>query len=149
MNILKAYNFVQVNEEISCSGLLKNINLQSLSGNGYEVVINLLPDDDQHATDGEKESIEKMGIRYIHIPIDWDKPTHSDFELFKSSMDSTENKKVHIHCAANYRASAFYALYAHKRHGWSRAELSEFIDSIWEISEHPAWEKFVSEIGNS
>jgi len=93
MNILKAYNFVQVNEVISCSGLLKNINLQSLSGNGYEVVINLLPDDDQHATDGEKESIEKMGIRYIHIPIDWDKPTHSDFELFKSSMDSTENKK--------------------------------------------------------
>jgi len=148
MIITEAYNFIQINNHLSCSGLLKNIDLQSLSKSGYEVVINLLPDNDKHATGGEKESIEGMGLKYIHIPIDWNEPTNSNFESFKSSMDSNKNRKIHIHCAANYRASAFYALYAHKNHGWSESKLSEFIGSIWETSEYPVWERFISDISN-
>jgi len=42
MNIKKAYSFKEVDEQVSCSGTLIKVNRQSLSEEGYEVVINLL-----------------------------------------------------------------------------------------------------------
>ena len=146
MNIDKAYNFKRIDELTSCSGTLANVSLQSLSDTNYDVVINLLPNDSEHAREEEKEDLKKSGIRYIHIPVIWDAPKHSDFEAFKSAMDSVEGKKIHIHCAANYRASAFYALYAYKNQGWSITKLNNFIASIWQLVEYPIWEKFVSEL---
>ena len=144
MNIRKAYNFKEVNELVSCSGTLKKVNLQSLADEGYEVVTNLLPDDSEYAVNGEKGDLEKSGIRYVYIPVDWDEPKHSDFEIFESEMNAITGKKVHIHCAANYRVTAFYSIYAFKNKGWSKAEVSEFIASVWQISEYPVWNKFVS-----
>ena len=144
MNIKNAYNFKEVNEQVSCSGTLKKVNLQSLSDEGYEVVINLLPDDSEYAVSGEKRDFEKSGILYVYIPVDWDEPKHTDFEIFESEMNAIRGKKVHIHCAANFRVTAFYSIYALKNQGWSKTELSEFIASIWQLSEYPVWDKFVS-----
>lgn len=144
MNINKAYNFKKVTPQVTCSGTLKNVNLQSLSDEAYEVVINLLPDDSEYAVNGEKQSFEKSGIHYVYIPVDWDQPKHSDFVNFESAMDAIKGKKVHIHCAANFRVTAFYSIYAFKNQGWSRTESDEFIASIWQISDHPVWDKFVS-----
>ena len=144
MNIRKAYNFKEVNPQLSCSGMLRKVNLQSLSEEGYEVVINLLPDDSEYAVEGEKAAFEKSGIYYVHIPVDWDEPKQSEFETFESELKAVEGKKVHIHCAANFRVTAFYAIYAFRNQDWSITELSEFIGSIWQLSEYPVWDKFVS-----
>jgi len=144
MNIKKAYNFKEVNQRLSCSGTLIKVNLQSLSDEGYEVVINLLPDSSEYAVEGEKRAFEKSGIHYVYIPVDWDEPKHSDFETFESELKAIEGKKVHIHCAANFRVTAFYSIYAFRNQGWSKTELSEFIGSIWQLSEYPVWDKFVS-----
>ncbi len=144
MNIKKAYNFKEVNEQVSCSGTLKKVNLQSLSDEGYEVVINLLPDDSEYAVNGEKRDLEKSGIRYVHIPVDWDEPRHSDFETFESEMNAIKGKKVHIHCAANFRVTAFYSIYAFRNLGWPETELNGFIGSMWQLSEYPVWAKFVT-----
>jgi protein tyrosine phosphatase (PTP) superfamily phosphohydrolase (DUF442 family) len=144
MNINQAYNFKKVSEQISCSGTLKGINLNSLLDDGYEVVINLLPDDSEYAVVGEKNEFEKLGLRYEYIPIDWNEPKLSDFEQFESIMDTIKDKKVHIHCAANFRVTAFYSIYAFKNQGWTKAQISEFIGSIWQLSEYPIWSKFVS-----
>lgn len=59
-------------------------------------------------------------------------------------MTKNDGKKLHIHCAANYRASAFYAIYAYNNKGWSK-KLNAFIDEIWEISDYPVWVDFVSQ----
>lgn len=144
MNIKKAYNFKEINELVSCSGTLRKVDLRSLSDEGYEVVINLLPDDSEYAVIDEKRDFEKSGIRYVYIPVDWDEPKNSDFESFESEMDAAKGKKVHIHCAANFRVTAFYSIYAFRNQDWSNTELSEFIGSIWQLSEYPVWDKFVS-----
>ncbi len=146
MDIDEAYNFKKVDNLISCSGTIANINLQSFSDKNYNMTINLLPDDSEHARKEEKEDLEKLGIHYTHIPVIWDTPKHSDFKIFESTMSSVEGKKIHIHCAANYRASAFYALYAYKNRGWSITELNNFIASVWQLAEYPVWEKFVQEL---
>jgi hypothetical protein len=36
-------------------------------------------------------------------------------------MDASRDKKVFVHCAANYRVSSFVALYGEARLGWSRS----------------------------
>ena len=46
-------------------------------------------------------------------------------------MNSVKGKKVQKHCAANFRATAFYAIYARKNYAWSSIKVSEFIGSIW------------------
>ena len=145
MNINKAYNFKTVNECVTCSGTLKGVNLLSLAEAGYEVVINLLPDENEYAVKDERIIVEGQGLRYEYIPVDWDNPQQSDFESFEKILESCKEQKVHIHCAANYRVSAFYSIYAVKNLGWSKSQSEDFINSIWDRNEYPQWEAFVSD----
>ena len=57
-------------------------------------------------------------------------------------------KKILIHCAANFRVTAFYSLYAMQHLGWTEAQADEFRASIWAGSDYPIWEKFISEMKN-
>ena len=146
MIIQKAYNFKQLDKFVSSSGTLKNIDLKSFLSENYSVVINLLPNDSEYAIEGEKKDLESLGIHYVYIPIDWSEPKHSDYEAFESAMTVNDGKKLHIHCAANYRASAFFAIYAYNHMGWSKSKLTAFINGIWKISEYPVWVEFVSQL---
>lgn len=145
MDINKAYNYIDNDERVSSSGTIVNVNLQSLLDANYSAVINLLPDDSEHARKNEKEDFEKLGIEYTYIPIDWDAPTQANFEAFEATMLSVKDKKIHIHCAANYRATAFYAIFAHKHYAWSKEKIMEFTASIWTVSDYPIWLKFVND----
>ncbi len=146
MNISKAYNFINIDERVSSSGLIITVNLQSFVDEGYDCVINLLPDDNEHARKGEKESFAALGIDYHYIPVDWEAPTQANYEAFETAMMATKNKKLHIHCAANYRATAFYGIYAHKHFSWSADKINNFTDDIWALSDFPIWRAFVDKM---
>jgi protein tyrosine phosphatase (PTP) superfamily phosphohydrolase (DUF442 family) len=118
--------------------------LRALRAQGYEVVVNLLPDTSEHAIPDERDAVESQGIEYIYIPVDFKQPTSSDFLKFSEALDRVNGKKVHVHCAANYRVSAFYSLYAVSRDLWSAEQAMEFIRSIWQPTEHPAWSDFIA-----
>ena len=79
---------------------------------GFDAVINLLPDSSEEAAADERAIVEGQGLEYHYLPVDFANPTPTDFRLFRHVMENTREKKVLIHCAANYRVSAFYALYA-------------------------------------
>jgi hypothetical protein len=59
-------------------------------------------------------------------------------------MQTLPEGKTLLHCAANYRVTAFYALYALRHLGWSEAQADEFRASIWQGSNYPIWEAFYS-----
>jgi len=143
IDITKAYNFKTNSELITSSGTIINVNLESFLNLNYEVIINLLPDEAEYSRENESEDFAKLGIDYVYIPINWETPNSSDYDAFETALIKATGKKVHIHCAANYRATAFYAIFAHKNKGWSTEKIKEFIGSTWQISEYPAWEKFV------
>jgi protein tyrosine phosphatase (PTP) superfamily phosphohydrolase (DUF442 family) len=82
-------------------------------------------------------------MTYHHIPVDWNNPQESDFEKFERVMQTLPEGKTLIHCAANFRVTAFYALYALKHLGWSETQAEEFRASIWEGSDYPIWEEFI------
>ena len=90
---------------------------------------------------------ESQGIEYIDIPVDFKQPRPSDFSRFSEALDRVREKKVHAHCAANYRVSAFYSLYLVSRGLWSAEQAMEFIRSVWQPrqpTEHPAWSDFIT-----
>ncbi len=146
MHIDTSYNFRRIGEKLTTSGIVRPQGLKALSHQGYEVVINLLPDTSEYAIQNERDMVESQGIEYIYIPVDFKQPTAADFSKFLEALDRVQERKVHVHCAANYRVSAFYALYSARRGLWSADQAMDFIHSIWQPAEHPGWSPFITEV---
>src|SRR5262245_211242 len=146
MDIEASYNFRRINDKLTTSGIVRPEGLKSLASLGYSVVINLLPDTSEYAVPNERDLVESQGIEYIHIPVDFKQPTERDLAAFCEALDRVVGRKVHVHCAANYRVSAFYSLYEVNRGGWSIDQAMEFIRNIWEPGGHPAWAEFAGGI---
>ncbi len=146
MAIDRSFNFRRVSEQITTSGTIEFKDLEELRSEGYEVVIDLLPSDSEYAIEGEREIIEKQGINYIHIPVDFAHPTSADYEAFANAVEDLQDKKVHIHCAANYRVSIFYSLYAVHRGRWTQDQADEFVGSVWAPADYPNWPEFIAEV---
>lgn len=148
MNIDKSYNFKAINDHLTTSGVIPEEALKNLSNQDYQAVINLLPDDDEHLVADEKQIIESQGIQYFHIPVDFDQPTQADVEEFLAVLKGiSDQTKTHIHCAANWRVSAFYGIYAVKDNRWTSVEARQFIDGIWNPKDFPVWEALLDQYG--
>ena len=146
MAIEGSYNFRHINAQVTTSGVVGAARLKKLIPEGYEAVINLLPDDSQYAVENEKQIIENQGIKYFHIPVEFDNPSLDNFEQFITAMDEVKQIKTHIHCAANYRVSAFYALYAQSKGLWSRSQAQGLIDGLWQPLDYPGWPEFIDQV---
>jgi protein tyrosine phosphatase (PTP) superfamily phosphohydrolase (DUF442 family) len=144
MSIEEAYNFRRINEQLTTSGRVTVEQLQSLRRDGYDAVIDLLPHTHPHALPNESRIVEALDLEYVHIPVDFDAPTRVDLELFAEAMDARADEKVHVHCAANYRVSAFCALYLLGRGLCGKTAAREVVHDVWNPSEHPAWQEFLA-----
>jgi hypothetical protein len=60
-------------------------------------------------------------------------------------MDARPGQKIHVHCAANYRVSAFYSLYALRNGLCTEDEASQIVQDVWNPSEYPPWMAFITE----
>ena len=142
MGVEDSYNFRRVSDTVTTSGVIAANELAGLRSDGYEVVVNLLPDSSEHAVAGEADVVEAQGIEYVHIPVDFAAPTSEQFQQFAAVMERHAGKSIHVHCAANYRVSAFYALYAIRNGTWSDEQADEHVHSIW--TPDAVWEEFIA-----
>jgi uncharacterized protein (TIGR01244 family) len=146
MAIEDSYNFRRVSDTLTTSGVVGSKRLKELSALGYQAVINLLPDSSDFAVADERALVESQCIAYVHIPVDFERPARSDFEQFVAAMENIDQKKLHIHCAANYRVSVFYSLYAQGKGLWDAEAASSYVSSVWEPGDYPGWPDFIAEI---
>lgn len=146
MSVDQAYNFRQVSDTTSTAGVLSEDQLGALQREGYGAVINLLPETSEYAIKGERDLVLGQGLVYMHIPVDFSAPQESDYRAFEHAMRELQGKKLMIHCAANYRVSAFYAIYARLNLGWSDAQAKEAIAAIWNPREHAPWNDFIASL---
>lgn len=144
MGIEASYNFRRVSDTVTTSGVVAGDALARLEESGYELLVNLLPDDSEHAVEGEAAVVEGQGITYVSIPVDFAAPKHEQLEDFAAVMDAHAGDVIHVHCAANYRVSVFYALYAVRKGWWSVEEADEHIGSLWAPGTDPAWRDFIA-----
>ena len=60
-------------------------------------------------------------------------------------MDARVGQKVHVHCAANYRVTAFYGLYALRRGLCTESETDQLMNELWNPDDYPVWMRFIAD----
>ncbi len=138
-------NFLKLAENLLCSGMPTADQMKAIAKVGVKVVINLAPFDPEQDLANEGALVESLGMKYINIPVDWESPTQGNLEAFMNAMDEDRNKKMFVHCRANYRATGFITLYRVNRLGWKREEAFRDLRGIWNPDEYPIWKKFIEE----
>ena len=108
-------------------------------------MVNLLPDSNERAVEDEAGIVRDQGLEYVHIPVDFAAPTTADLQRFVEAMGALAGRKVHVHCAANYRVSVFYSLYAVQEGLCTEAQADALVRDVWDPAEHPAWAAFIAD----
>jgi uncharacterized protein (TIGR01244 family) len=137
------YNYKKVDEHHATGGQPTEDQLKAAAAEGFTTIINLATLDPRYSLKDEGASVAALGMQYRHIPVPWDRPSEADFAAFEQAMQAAGEGKILVHCAANFRATAFYSLYAMRHVGWSRSKAEEFRASIWRGSDFPVWEDFI------
>ncbi|MEQ1731627.1 MAG: protein tyrosine phosphatase family protein, partial [Vicinamibacterales bacterium] len=137
-----ARNFRRVDETLLTSGQPDEAQLTAASQAGVEVVINLaLHDDPRYSLADERGTVEGLGMTYRHIPVQFGDPSESDLLAFFDAMEEAQGRHVLVHCAANYRVTAFLGLYRRLRHGWPVDRAFELMRTVW--APDPVWAGFI------
>lgn len=146
MSTEKIYNYRRVNDRISTGGQPTEEQLRSAAAEGFTTVINLATFNPGHSVADEAGLVRSLDMMYHHIPVAWENPQESDFTAFEAAMQESSTGRTLIHCAANFRVTAFYALYAMKHLGWTEMQADEFRATVWAGSDYPIWEKFIADM---
>jgi protein tyrosine phosphatase (PTP) superfamily phosphohydrolase (DUF442 family) len=146
MSLEEIYHYRKVDDQLITGGQPSEEQLQAVAAQGFQTVINLAPISPRYSLDDEPGLVQSLGMQYHHIPVDWDNPTANDFSAFEGVMQALPTGKTFIHCAANFRVTAFYSLYAQKHLGWSKAQADAFRAPIWQGSDYPTWETFIADM---
>ena len=111
MAITKILNFIQISELISTSGQPSPSQFTDIADAGFSSVINLAMPDSTNALPDEGGFVSEAGMNYFHIPVPFDAPQAKHLALFLKLMKALEGEKIWVHCALNWRVSAFMLHY--------------------------------------
>jgi protein tyrosine phosphatase (PTP) superfamily phosphohydrolase (DUF442 family) len=135
-------NFREVDGRLATCGQPTEAQLAAARTGGVEVVINLaLHDDPRYSLRDERATVEALEMIYRHIPVQFSRPTESDLLAFFAAMDAAQGRHVLVHCAANYRVTAFLGLYRCLRQGAPVDEAFELMRSVW--TPDKVWTEFI------
>ncbi len=142
-SITDIYNFYPINDSLSTSGQPTGNQLRAMAADGYEVIINLaLHDDPRYSLPDEAGLVEGIGMVYAHLPVRFNDPREEDLLAFFQAMETHEGKKIHIHCAANMRVTAFFGLYCIVKQGQTKHDAFVPMRAIWEPND--IWSSFIA-----
>ena len=142
MALAEIRNFDAIDDRLGTAGQPTEAQLGEVAGAGYEAIVNLGLLDPKYCLPDEAASAGALGLAYRHIPVKFDAPTIEDFLTFAATMDQWNDKRVFVHCAANYRASAFVALYGELRLGWTRERADALAGKLWLPND--TWRAFIA-----
>ena len=139
------YNYWYYDEKLSSSGMPTPAQMKSLAEAGVQLVINLAPHDVPNAIPKEAELVNGLGMEYLTFPVTWRAPEREALTNFLDALAENAGKKIHVHCEANYRASAFIMLYRVLRLGWKKEAAIPIMEKMWNPEDFPVWQKFIDE----
>lgn len=92
---------------------------------GYRTVINLLPPDEPGVAE-EAEQVQKLGMRYVSIPVSGAEDLTPDkVDALAEALAEPSGFPVLMHCSSGNRVGALLALKAYRVDGKSAAESLE------------------------
>lgn len=143
-DITEIDNYRQYGPNFSSSGQPDAKQLKALSEAGFRRIIYLAFSDNKTAIESEDRVVKSLGMDYVHIPVDFDRPTLADFEDFASIMNRDRDIRTLLHCQINLRASAFSFLYRVIYGGVAMAEAKSDLDAIWQPDK--VWFQFIVDV---
>jgi protein tyrosine phosphatase (PTP) superfamily phosphohydrolase (DUF442 family) len=139
------YNFREVSPLLATSGQPTEDQLRELAEAGFESVINLaLHNDPKYSLPDEAGLVRSLGLEYTHIPVLFPEPTEQNYLDFQTAMDASQSRRTLVHCAANYRVSAFLGLYRVIRLGQTPDEAFALMREIW--TTNPTWAALIDSL---
>jgi protein tyrosine phosphatase (PTP) superfamily phosphohydrolase (DUF442 family) len=139
------YHYQFLSETLSSSGMPTAEQFKEIAEADVQVIINLAPPDVPNALQNEDELAANLGIEYLNIPVIWRAPESEKLIQFMDEMDAHAGEKIHVHCEANYRASAFIMMYRVLRLGWKKEDAVPIMEKMWNPEDFPVWQKFIDE----
>lgn len=136
-------NWHRLDDRITTSGQPTEAQLEGLHDLGIRHVINLGLHSHERALPDEAASLDRLGMNYIHIPVDFKNPTDQDFAQFCTAMQELNDMPVHVHCIANYRVAAFLYRYRRDVLGVAEQEARAEMEQVWKKPDR-VWLAFIS-----
>ena len=139
-------NATWIDDQLSSSGQIAAEHVPLLHSLGVKTVVNLAVYNEEY-NGSENQWVVENGLTYIHLPVDFERPTSSDLKRFFQLMDALVDEPVWVHCIANYRASAFTYLYRINKRGDSKVDAKALLDQIWTYElrdEYPQWAELMA-----
>ena len=135
------YNWRRLDDRVTTSGQPTEQQLADIQALGVRHIVNLGLHSHEKALPDEAASVSRLGMTYIHIPVDFQNPTDEDFAKFCSAMAELKEVPVHVHCIANYRVSAFFYRYRRDVLGMDESRARADMEEVW----HPTgvWATFI------
>src|SRR5215213_741488 len=119
--------------------------MKGIANAGVQLVINLAPHDVPNAVPNEGELANSLGMEYLNFPVIWRAPESTMLAGFMNAMGEHAGKKIHVHCEANYRASAFIMMYRILRLDWKKEDAISIMEKMWNPEDFPTWQNFIDE----
>ena len=126
------YNWRRLDDRITTSGQPTEEQLTDIQALGVRHVVNLGLHTHEKALPDEAASVGRLGMTYIHIPVDFQSPTDRDFQQFCAVMEQLKEVPVHVHCIANARVSAFFYRYRRDVLGMDETQARAEMETVWQ-----------------
>ncbi len=116
------HNFIKVDEHVYRGGEPTAVGLTELGAMGVKVDLDLR--EKSGATETEKKEAEKLGIKYVNIPMKpFSAPTDDQVEQALSLLRKNNSGPVFVHCRRGKdRTGTVVACYRIQHGGWSNRE---------------------------
>ena len=142
-DLSKVFNYHDIEDLFTTSGQPNAYQLKLIAESGYDAVINLAPNSVlEGSVISEAEILTANNVKYIHIPVNFNKPKKEDFLEFIIALEENKGKKIWIHCAANMRVSAFVYKYRRDILELKDDEVIKDMKLIW--SPNHTWSSFLN-----
>ncbi len=136
------YNYLPIEGLFVTSGQPDERQLVHIRDAGFDTVINLAPTSVlENSVVEEAEILDELGLKYVHIPVDFKDPTEDDFARFVREVSGVAPDRLWVHCAANMRVSAFTYRYRREVLKEDEAVARAGLEKIWEPL--GVWKDFV------
>jgi protein tyrosine phosphatase (PTP) superfamily phosphohydrolase (DUF442 family) len=134
-------NYREVDPLVSTCGQPTEEQLRAVAADGFTAVINLVPDGDPLGLDEEADLARSLGLKYVHVPVEFSAPVESDLLKFFEAMEAHRHEKLLMHCTGSRRVTTFLGLYRMLRLDWDREHAFALMHEIWDPDE--TWTRFI------
>ena len=127
-------NYKRKSNILSTSGQPKEDEIILIKNEGFDVILNIRPEQEMFYEFNEKEIVEKFGMKYFQIPMTFETLNKEILEKFFKALEEYKDEKLFVHCHHNIRVSALLAFYRIIKLGWEKEEAYTELAEMMEVN---------------